>query len=94
VSALGDLYFTSNRTGKPEIYRINNDGKVEQTTNTPDWFASWAPVIKGQNLYFTSNRDGNDSVYLLEGAKAIKVSSAESWTSTLAARYPLSSRYP
>jgi serine/threonine protein kinase len=65
LSSGGNIYFTSNRDGKAEIYRRFPDGKIERFTNTPDPFESWgaAPSLGG-NLYFTSNReDGKAEIY-------------------------------
>ena len=90
IGPFGQLYFTSDRTGKAEIYCIKDDGKVQQITNTPGSAASWAPIIRGKNMYFTSNRDGRNYVYLLNDTQAVKISSSESWTATLAERYPSS----
>ena len=89
VGPAGQLYFTSDRTGKAEIYRVN-DGNVQQMTHTPGSAESWSPVISGKNLYFTSNRDGSNNVYILNDSNAVKISSDESWTDTLAERYPSS----
>ncbi len=71
LSPGGNIYFTSNRDGKAEIYRRFPAGRIERFTNTPDPFESWgaAPSIGG-NLYFTSNReDGKAEIYrrLIDG---------------------------
>ena len=60
LSSSGNIYFTSNRDGKAEIYRRFPDGKVERVTHTDGEFESWgaAPSIGG-NIYFTSNREDN-----------------------------------
>jgi serine/threonine protein kinase len=60
LSSSGNIYFTSNRDGKAEIYRRFPDGKVERVTHTDGEFQSWgaAPSIGG-NIYFTSNREDN-----------------------------------
>jgi caspase domain-containing protein/WD40 repeat protein len=89
IDPFGRLYFTSNRTGKAEIYEFKSDGQVRRLTNTPGGSESWAPVIRGQNIYFTSNRNGRNGVYLLN-TQAVEISSFESWTTTLAERYPSS----
>jgi len=59
-SSSGNIYFTSNRDGKAEIYRRFPNGKVERVTHTDGEFESWgaAPSIGG-NIYFTSNREDN-----------------------------------
>jgi serine/threonine protein kinase len=63
----GNIYFTSDRGGKAEIYRRLTDGKIEQVTDTPDPFESWGPVLgTSGNIYFTSNQgDGKAEIYRL-----------------------------
>ena len=60
LSPGGNIYFTSNRDGKAEIYRRFPDGRIERVTHTDGEFQSWgaAPSIGG-NIYFTSNREDN-----------------------------------
>ena len=60
LSSSGNIYFTSNRDGKAEIYRRFPDGRIERVTHTDREFQSWgaAPSIGG-NIYFTSNREDN-----------------------------------
>jgi len=60
----GQLYFTSNKDGSAEIYRIKSDGTPEQVTDGQGNDASWAPAfdLLGQ-LYFTSNSDGTAEIY-------------------------------
>ena len=88
---LGQLYFTSNRDGTAEIYRMKSDGSAEQVTNgLHSTDASWGPVFEGNNLYFTSNRNGHEEVFLLDDTQAIPISSiSKSWTALSSARYPL-----
>jgi len=60
----GQLYFTSNKDGSAEIYRIKNDGSPEQVTDGQGNDSSWSPAfdLMGQ-LYFTSNSDGTAEIY-------------------------------
>jgi Tol biopolymer transport system component len=65
-SGLGwNIYFTSNRSGKAEIYGFNrNTGDLWQATDTPGTAESWFPAIGVDgNLYFTSNRTGKAEIY-------------------------------
>ena len=65
-SGLGwNIYFTSNRSGKAEIYGFNrNTGDLWQATDTPGTAESWSPAIGVDgNLYFTSNRTGKAEIY-------------------------------
>jgi len=61
----GNIYFTSNRAGKAEIFRFNtNTGELRQITDTPGRFESWSPtVLGGENIYFTSNRTGKAEIF-------------------------------
>jgi serine/threonine protein kinase/Tol biopolymer transport system component len=80
----GNIYFTSNRSGKAEIYRLNRNGEVVQVTHTPGKAESWSPVIQLQDIYFTSNRDGKTEIYRLSNGKTVRVTNtpgkAESWS--------------
>jgi len=60
-----NIYFTSNRSGKAEIYGFNrNTGDLWQATDTPGNAESWSPAIGADgNLYFTSNRTGKAEIY-------------------------------
>jgi Tol biopolymer transport system component len=78
-----DLYFTSNRDGKAEIYRLKN-GSTERVTNTSGTFESWSPAFSLNNdLYFTSNRDGKTEIYRLKDGNTERVTNTpgqcESW---------------
>ena len=83
LSLSGNLYFTSDRGGKREIYRLIN-GIVEPVTNTPGSFESWGPAIgRTGNIYFTSNRDGKAEIYRLVDGQPKRVTNTpgdfESW---------------
>jgi len=75
----GGLYFTSNRDGKSEIYRLNGVGGIERGTNTAGTSGSWAPIIRGSNVNFTFSRSGQTQVYLLK-SQVISILSFEGWT--------------
>ncbi len=85
----GNIYFTSHRDGKAEIYRLI-DGKVERVTNTKGKFESWGPALSTTGvLYFTSNRDGKAEVYRRTDEATERVThtegSFESWGPALSA---------
>jgi Tol biopolymer transport system component len=63
----GQLYFTSNKDGTAEIYRMKSDGNAEQVTDGQGIDANWAPAFDlfGQ-LYFTSNRDNTAEIYRMK----------------------------
>ena len=87
-SAFGELYFTSNRDGKAEIYQLTNDGSVIRITNTPGNGQSWSPTMDAfGHLYFASNREGKTEIYeLKKNAEVVRVThtpnSWESWSPT------------
>ena len=61
----GETYFTSDRDGKAEIYRLI-DGIPQRVTVTPGQFESWGPAFSSRaEVYFTSDRDGKAEVYRL-----------------------------
>src|SRR3989304_6796560 len=63
------IYFTSDRSGKAEIYvLINeaNEGKVLRITDTAGEAESWSPVVSlSGHVYFTSDRSGKAEIYAL-----------------------------
>jgi len=62
----GSTYFTSDRDGKSEIYRLRNNGEIERVTSTSGNSKSWSPTVRYDNtLYFTSNRSGKAEIYRL-----------------------------
>ena len=62
-----DIYFTSNREGKPEIYHLDAEGQVKRITKTPGDGVSMAPIpSSGGGLYFTSNRQGKYEIYFMD----------------------------
>ena len=84
IGTSGNIYFTSNRDGKAEIYRLIN-GKIEPVTDTPGQFESWGPALSvSGNIYFTSNReDGKAEIYRLINGNTERVTDTpgqfESW---------------
>jgi hypothetical protein len=83
-SELGNIYFTSNRDGKAEIYRLVN-GISERVTFTPDPYESWNPALSPNgNLYFTSNQfDGKAEICRLVDKQPVRVTTtpgqSQSW---------------
>jgi hypothetical protein len=71
IAASGNIYFTSNRDGKAEIYRRLINGKIERITYTLGRFESWGPVPSSSgNIYFTSNQNADKSeIYRLINGK-------------------------
>jgi serine/threonine protein kinase/Tol biopolymer transport system component len=60
-------YFTSDQSGKPEIYYLNSKGVLVQVTYTPDPYGSWSPVpAANETIYFTSDQSGKAEVYYLD----------------------------
>jgi len=88
IGTSGNIYFTSNRDGKAEIYRLIN-GKIEPVTDTPGQFESWGPALSvSGNIYFTSNReDGKAEIYRLTNGNTERVTDTpgqfESWAPVL-----------
>jgi Tol biopolymer transport system component len=63
------IYFTSDRSGKAEIWLLMNEaneGKVLQITDTPGSYESWSPVVGlSGHVYFASNRSGKAEIWAL-----------------------------
>jgi Tol biopolymer transport system component len=79
------VYFTSNREGHAEIYRLENGVSV-QVTDTPAG-QSWSPFVTQTDMvYFTSNREGHAEIYRLENGTSVRVTDtpagAASWLGT------------
>ena len=86
-------YFTSNQSGKTEIYGFNTftgEGP-RQITHTSGAHESWSPTTDclGGNIYFTSNESGKTEIYGFntftgEGPRQITHTSGahESWSPT------------
>lgn len=79
------ILFTSDRSGKREIYRMTSSG-VEQITRTPAQGESWGPVPEPSygGVLFVSNRDGKFEIYRLSSAGSERVTNTpgdgESWS--------------
>ncbi|HSJ57529.1 MAG TPA: protein kinase [Anaerolineae bacterium] len=82
VEVRHDIFFTSDRDGKPEVYRLR-DTAIDRMTHTPGSAGSWDPVWTTGGLYFTSDRDGKPEVYRLHNGQADRMThtpgSATSW---------------
>src|SRR5205807_1730972 len=64
--AAGQIAFSTDRDGNPEIYVMNADGAgVRNLTNNPagDARADWSP--DGTRIAFYSDRDGNGEIYVI-----------------------------
>ncbi|MBN1657574.1 MAG: protein kinase, partial [Anaerolineae bacterium] len=59
-----DIFFTSDRDGKPEVYRLRGEA-VDQMTQTPGRAGNWDAVWTAAGILFTSDRDGKPEVYRL-----------------------------
>jgi TolB protein len=65
------LYFTSNRDGRREIYRLDSDAGVVRVTHTSRG-ESWSPALGlDGRLYFTSDRAGKPEVYRLDPSAGV-----------------------
>ena len=65
-ASAGYVYFSSDQSGKPEVYYLDSKGKLVQVTHTPDPYGCWSPVAAGNGyVYFTSNQSGKAEVYYL-----------------------------
>jgi outer membrane protein assembly factor BamB/uncharacterized protein YeaC (DUF1315 family) len=85
IGADSTFYFTSNRSGKREVYRFSSDGQIVQVTHTPGTGESQSPVPgPGGVLYFVSDRDRKRDIYRIDSTGAIvrvthSPGTAESW---------------
>src|SRR5437762_10505529 len=64
--AAGQIAFTTDRDGNPEIYVMNADGAgLRNLTNNPtfDFELAWSP--DGTKIAFSSGRDGDTEIYLM-----------------------------
>jgi tRNA A-37 threonylcarbamoyl transferase component Bud32 len=65
-SLFGGIYFTSDRDGDTEIYRLKDNGEIERVTNTAGDAKSWSSAVRYDGtMYFTSNRSGKAEIYRL-----------------------------
>jgi Tol biopolymer transport system component len=80
-------YFVSDRSGRPEIYRLTSEADVERVTHTPGG-ESWDPALGPAGvLYFSSNRDGKREIYRLTSEASVervtRTPGGESWAPAL-----------
>jgi len=76
ATAENSLYFSSNRTGKYEIYYRGADGKSVQMTHTSGG-ESWGPVLAPTGiLYFVSNESGKPEIYLMLNGKKTRLTNS------------------
>jgi predicted Ser/Thr protein kinase len=77
------VYFTSDRQGKREIYLLNRDGGVQQITSSPGNAESWGGMpAPGGGFYFTSTRSGERQIFRMTGSgevQQITRAHGESW---------------
>jgi len=67
------LYFSSNRSGKYEIYYRGVDGKSVQITHTSQG-ESWGPVLGPTGiLYFVSNESGQPEIYIKTSGNSMRL---------------------
>ena len=60
-------YFTSNQSGRAEIYYLDSKGQKVQVTHSTGLSQSWSPVlVTGGYVYFTSNQSGKAEIYYLD----------------------------
>jgi serine/threonine protein kinase/Tol biopolymer transport system component len=63
----GYVYFTSDQSGKAEVWYMDPKGKKVQFTHTPGSYTSWAPVpAAGGYVYFTSDESGKTEVWYMD----------------------------
>ena len=81
--------FTSNRDGKREVYRLDDQGNAIRVTNTPTGAESWSPTrTPAGRILFTSNRDGKREIYRIEDSGEVTrvthtPGGAESWSASV-----------
>jgi len=81
--------FTSNRDGRREVYRLDDQGNAIRVTNTPANAESWSPTrTPAGRILFTSNRDGKQEIYRIEDSGEVTrvthtPGRAESWSPSI-----------
>jgi Tol biopolymer transport system component/tRNA A-37 threonylcarbamoyl transferase component Bud32 len=82
----GYVYFTSDQSGKAEIYHLDPKGQVVRVTQTPGGYESWSPAVaENGTIYFSSNQSGKTEIYYLDSTgKLVQVTQTpggyESWS--------------
>lgn len=86
------IYFTSDRSGKLEVYYLDEQARAVQVTYSPGTSISWG-AMEGDSgrIYFTSNRSGENEIWYIDDAnKAIRVTyspaKSSSWGAMQGAR--------
>ena len=82
------IYFTSNRDGKAEIYKLTGSQATRLTTTSGN-AENWSPSAAASGaVYFTSNRDGKEEIYKLSGSQTTRLTTtggnAKSWSPSAA----------
>ncbi len=85
------VYYTSNQSGKAEIYYLDPKAISHRVTQTPGLYQSWSPVPAADGyVYYTSDQSGKAEIYYLD-SKAISHQVTQtpglyqSWSPVLAA---------
>jgi serine/threonine protein kinase len=67
----GYIYYTSDQSGKAEIYYLDSKAIAHQVTQTSGDYRSWSPVPATNGyIFYTSDQSGKAEIYYLD-AKAI-----------------------
>jgi serine/threonine protein kinase/Tol biopolymer transport system component len=63
----GYTFFTSDMSGKAEVYYMDSNGNPVQYTHTKGNYESWAPApASGGMVFFTSNQSGKAEVFYMD----------------------------
>ena len=73
----GYVYFTSDHSGKAEIYYMDPKGKIVRVTDNE--YARWSPMPAGNGyVYFTSDQSGKAEIYYMDPkGKIVQVTNNE-----------------
>ena len=67
IKGNGYVYFTSDKSGKAEIWMMDQKGQIFQVTHTPDPYKSWSPALTVDGyLYFTSDNNGKAEIWMMD----------------------------
>jgi serine/threonine protein kinase len=89
IKGNGYVYFTSDKSGKAEIWMMDQKGQIFQVTHTPDPYESWSPALTMDGyLYFTSDNNGRAEIWMMGHTGQIfqvthTSNSYESWSPAL-----------
>lgn len=70
------IYFTSDRSGKVEVYYLDEHARAVQVTNSPGNSISWGAMEENNGrVYFTSDRSGRNEIWYIDAIahKAVRV---------------------